>query len=161
MENTSKEFKVEVNQNEKPQEFDFDTLSSLLGKNTQTFDFNKFGDIITNSFQNLELPSLQIPFQNIPVSGPEIDLEKLKLITEQVTKNITETNVTNTETKKEEKKITLDVNLNTNGADSQVLKNALNNQAWISQLRQGISNSVYNDDTDVGSYNINNRTIFW
>ena len=159
-ENTPKEFKLEVNQNEKPQEFDFDTLSSLLGKNTQTFDFNKFGDIITNSFQNLELPSLQIPFQNIPVSGPEIDLEKLKLITEQVTKNITETNVTNTETKKEEKKITLDVNLNTNGADSQVLKNALNNQAWISQLRQGISNSVYNDNTDVGSYNINNRTIF-
>jgi hypothetical protein len=159
-ENTPKEFKVEVNQNEKTQEFDFDTLSSLLGKNTQTFDFNKFGDIITNSFQNLELPSLQIPFQNIPVSGPEIDLEKLKLITEQVTKNITETNLTNTETKKEEKKITLDVNLNTNGADSQVLKNALNNQAWISQLRQGISNSVYNDNTDVGSYNINNRTIF-
>lgn len=137
------------------------SLSNITSKEqniteTVPLSFNKsLNDalnLIQNSFSE-NLPKLTPP-QPITVQ------ENFKQITEQVQKIINESTNTVNKVEKKENKITVDVNLNTNGANADLLKNALNNKGWLDQLRQGITNTVYDNNTDVAMSNIENRSIF-
>ena len=156
---------ITVNSGNKFIEDDFEklrqSLSNITSKEqniteTVPLSFNKsLNDalnLIQNSFSE-NLPKLTPP-QPITVQ------ENFKQITEQVQKIINESTNTVNKVEKKENKITVDVNLNTNGANADLLKNALNNKGWLDQLRQGITNTVYDNNTDVAMSNIENRSIF-
>lgn len=144
---------------------DFDKLRETLSNitineqnvtDTVPFNFNKSLNDALNLIQNSFT-------ENLPKATPPEPIttqENFKQITEQVQKIINESTSNVNKVEKKENKITVDVNLNTNGVNADLLKNALNNKGWLEQLRQGITNSVYNDNTDVAMSNIENRSIF-